>query len=65
MAERDLPKSRQPKAACPTCGHWDSLVTQGYAHPAGYTRRRKCLACHTTYKTREVLILAKVRISSS
>lgn len=52
-------KERQQKVVCPHCGYWDSLVTQGWPHPAGYTRRRKCTECGACYRTREILIIAK------
>lgn len=50
---------RQPKATCPHCGHWDSRVMQGWTHPAGYTRRRKCAECQRVYRTRELVITLK------
>ncbi len=44
---------RQPKAACQHCGCWDSRVMQGWSHPDGYVRRRKCLKCGKTFRTIE------------
>lgn len=56
---RDVDRERVQKAICPACGHWDSLVMQGWGHPAGYTRRRKCLKCLTPFRTREIVLITK------
>jgi transcriptional regulator NrdR family protein len=58
-------RERQTKLECPHCDHWDSTVEQGWAHPAGYTRRRRCTACRKTFRTREFLIVQKPAISGS
>jgi len=52
-------RERQAKLpdGCPHCGHWDSLVVQGWASDRGYIRRRKCANCHRTFRTRETIVL--------
>ena len=59
MGRRASDRERVAKAKCPACGHWDSLVLQGWEDPRGrgYLRRRHCQRCATNYRTIETIDL--------
>lgn len=55
---RDGDKERQPKAECPFCGFWDSVVLHGHPEGDGYVRRRRCLSpsCQQRFNTLELAV---------
>jgi transcriptional regulator NrdR family protein len=54
---RTAPRERQPKAYCPKCQHFDSLVYGGdYDEDVrAYVRYRRCVRCRHSFRTEETL----------
>ena len=48
-------RERKPKADCPGCGHWDSLVVGGRYDELNqvYVRYRRCQQCWERFETEE------------
>ena len=69
MARRSEARERKPKADCPSCGHWDSLVVGGRYDELNqvYIRYRRCQLCRERFETEERVrrrVAAATRLSA-